>query len=156
MENEMMRFCVSMVCLAAAASGNVAGQTVVRPKASPTTLRPQQPAAKVTTFSCTQVDARPGIAPSVITLRVNYATAVVEQLAPSGKAYTNRIAPDARISDNAIVWSAKLMDTGLARPVPMTWAGTIDRLSGAAWDEFARDRNWYRTNYMCRVAARIN
>lgn len=88
------------------------------------------------------------------TLRINYATGLVEQLAPSGKPYTNRIAPNARISENAIVWSVKLMDTGLQTPVPMIWEGTIDRLSGTGWTQFSREPDWHpsRVSITCRQA----
>lgn len=89
-----------------------------------------------------------------LTLRINYATGLVEQLGPSGNPYTNRIAPNASISDNAIVWSAELLDTGLETPVPMVWKGTIDRLSGTGWEEFSREPDWHphRTNFTCREA----
>lgn len=88
------------------------------------------------------------------TLRVDYATGLVEQLSPSGKPYTNRIAPNARISDNAIVWSVKLMDTGLQTPLPMIWEGTIDRLSGNGSTTFSRAPDWhpYRVSLTCRQA----
>lgn len=107
------------------------------------------------TLSCTQIDHRPGTAPDVITLRISYATGLVEQLAPNGKAYTNRIARNARFSETAIVWTAKLMDTGLAKPVPMTWGGTLDRLSMTLKEEWDREPYGHtpqRTNYQCRVA----
>jgi hypothetical protein len=89
-----------------------------------------------------------------LTLRVNYSTGLVEQLAPSGEPYTNRIAPNARISANAIVWSVKLMDTGLQTPVPMIWEGNIDRLSGTGWTLFSRSPGWHpsRLNITCRQA----
>jgi hypothetical protein len=88
------------------------------------------------------------------TLRINYATGLVEQLAPSGKPYTNRIAPNARISANAIVWSVKLMDTGLQTPVPMIWEGTIDRLSGTGWTSWSREPWTFpqRVGITCRQA----
>jgi len=89
-----------------------------------------------------------------LTLRINYATALVEQLSPSGKPYTNRIAPNARISENAIVWSVQLMDTGLQTPVPMIWEGTLDRLSGRGSTTFSREPNWYpyQASFTCRQA----
>lgn len=85
------------------------------------------------------------------TLRIDYSTNTVEELGPSGDAYTNRIAPNATISANAIVWSAELMDTGLANPVPMNWAGNIDRLSGTAWTQWSREPDWipYTQNFTC-------
>lgn len=92
-----------------------------------------------------------------LTFRINYATMLVEQLAPSGKPYTNRIAPNARISANAIVWSAKLMDTGLQTPVPMVWEGNIDRLSGTGWAQWARELDgWHphRETFSCREATK--
>lgn len=91
------------------------------------------------------------------TLRVDYSTNTVEELGPSGEAYTNRIAPNATISSNAIVWSAELMDTGLANPVPMIWAGNIDRLSGTARTEWSREPDWsvYTQNFICRPATPI-
>jgi hypothetical protein len=86
-----------------------------------------------------------------LTLRINYATKLVEQLGPSGNAYTNRIAPNTRITDNAIVWSANLMDTGLQRPVPMVWEGTIDRLSGTGWTQWFREgMHMSRESFTCR------
>ncbi len=73
------------------------------------------------------------------TFRINFDTKLVEELGPSGQAYTNRIAPNAQISDNAIVWAADLMDTGLQIPVPMHWSGTIDRLSGRGFEWWSRE-----------------
>jgi hypothetical protein len=107
--------------------------------------------AESVTLSC-----RNGDGPETITLRINYATRLVEQIGPSGQAYTNRTAPDARISDNAIVWSVTLMDTGLANPVPMIWEGTIDRLSGTGWTRWSREpyMNHYRENLTCGVATK--
>ncbi len=104
------------------------------------------------TLSC-----RYGEGSDTITLRIDYATGLVEQLGPSGKPYTNRIAPNARISDNAIVWSVQLMDTGLETPEPMIWGGTIDRLSGTGWEEWSREPqlwNVKRTNLTCREATK--
>jgi|GEM_PF-3010380 len=88
------------------------------------------------------------------TLRIDYATGMVEQLSPSGKPYTNRIAPNARISENAIVWSVELMDTGLQTPRPMKWEGTIDRLSGTGSTSWSRAPDWqsYRVSLTCRQA----
>lgn len=105
--------------------------------------------AEPVTLSC-----RTDTGSETLTLRINYATGLVEQLGPSGDPYTNRIAPNASISDNAIVWSAELMDTGLQTPVPMVWKGTIDRLSGTGWEEFSREPDWHphRTNFTCREA----
>jgi hypothetical protein len=57
--------------------------------------------AESVTLSC-RVDT----ASEAITLRIDYATGLVEQIGPSGQAFTNRTAPNARISANAIVWSA--------------------------------------------------
>jgi len=113
--------------------------------------------AQTKTLSCRQINAAPGVAPVTHTLRINYTTGLVEELAPSGKPYTNRIAPSARITDNAIVWQVKLMDTGLAKPVPMIWEGTIDRLSGAGWAQWSREPSWmvYREDFTCREAAPI-
>jgi len=106
-------------------------------------------AAESVTLTC-----RDDAGQDTLTLRINYATGLVEQLGPSGKPYTNRIAPNARISANAIVWSAKLMDTGLKDPVPMIWEGTIDRLSGTGWTQVSREPRWqpYRLNVICRQA----
>jgi hypothetical protein len=63
-----------------------------------------------------------------ITLRVNYTTGLVEQLAPSGNAYTNRVAT-ATISPNAIIWLNQTTEH---------WEGRIDRLSGTGWSQWAR------------------
>jgi hypothetical protein len=106
-------------------------------------------AAEPITLSC-----RSDTGSETQTLRINYSTGLVEQLAPSGKPYTNRIAPNARVSANAIVWSVKLMDTGLKHPVPMIWEGTIDRLSGTGWTQFSREPGWqpYRVSVTCRKA----
>ncbi len=88
-----------------------------------------------------------------LTLRINYATGLVEELGASGNAYTNRIAPNASITNNAIVWSANLMDTGLQTPVPMVWEGTIDRLSGTGWASWSREgRHMGRESFTCREA----
>lgn len=108
--------------------------------------------AEPVTLSCRIDGADTGS--ETLTLRIDYATGLVEQLGPSGNPYTNRIAPNASISDNAIVWSAELLDTGLETPVPMVWKGTIDRLSGVGWEEFSREPDWtpYRTSYTCREA----
>jgi hypothetical protein len=102
------------------------------------------------TLSC-----RPDGGSESLTLRINYATGLVEQLGPSGNAYTNRIAPNARITDNAIVWSADLMDTGLQTPVPMRWEGAIDRLSGTGWAQWFREGNFMnRESFTCREATK--
>lgn len=63
------------------------------------------------------------------TLRVNYATGLLEQLAPSGNAYSNRVVT-ATISANAIVWSKEFLDDGTNPPSMYHWEGNIDRLSG--------------------------
>lgn len=71
------------------------------------------------------------------TLRINYATGLVEQLAPSGKAFSNRIAT-ATISPNAISWSSKQRDYSSSKTMSESdwdgrtgdWNGQIDRLSG--------------------------
>ncbi|MDI1301930.1 MAG: hypothetical protein PSX71_08500 [bacterium] len=107
--------------------------------------------AEPVTLSC-----RPDTGSDTITLRIDYSSGLVEQLAPSGNAYTNRIAPNASISTNAIVWSAKLMDTGLQTPVPMQWEGTIDRLSGTGWTSWSRSPDWtpYRETFTCREATK--
>lgn len=114
-------------------------------------------AAGPVTLTCQTTDAGSGAQGYSITLRINYATRLVEQLGPSGKPYTNRIAPNARISKNAIIWSVKLMDTGLKTPVPMLWEGTIDRLSGTGWTQFSRSPGWHRSvsNITCRPATQI-
>jgi hypothetical protein len=89
--------------------------------------------AQTVTLSC-QVDG----GSYTHTYRINYGTGLVEELGPSGQAWTNRTAPNAKISANAIVWAADLMDTGLQTPVPMHWEGTIDRLSGTGWTWWSR------------------
>jgi hypothetical protein len=110
-------------------------------------------AAGPVTLTC-RTDPGPGTQGYSMTLRINYATGLVEELAPSGKPYTNRIAPNARISKNAIVWSVKLMDTGLKTPVPMIWEGNIDRLSGTGWTQFSRSPYWHPSvlKITCRQA----
>lgn len=138
-----------IACLVVASVSHVAAQVAVTPKPVDRTQ---------VTLSCTQIDHRPGTAPDVITLRISYATGLVEQLAPNGKAYTNRIARNAQFSETAIVWTARLLDTGLARPVPMTWAGTLDRLSMTLeekWDREPYGHAPQRTSYQCRVATPI-
>lgn len=113
--------------------------------------------AQSKSLTCGQTNVPQGQAPATHTFRINYATGLVEELAPSGKPYTNRIAPNARISDNAIVWHVKLLDTGLQKPVPMVWEGTIDRLSGTGWTEFSREPDWmvYRETFTCHEATPI-
>ena len=75
----------------------------------------------------------------VFTLRIDYATGLVEGLAPSGKAYTNQRATGT-ISPNAIVWDTEFMDDGVDPPMLARWEGTIDRLSGAGLIGFSRQR----------------
>ena len=78
-------------------------------------------AAKPVTLSC-QSDAG-----AVWTLRIDYATGLVERLAPSGAVYKGWSAT-ASVSDNAIVWSKEFQDEGTAPPSTMHWEGNIDRL----------------------------
>lgn len=83
-------------------------------------------------LSC-QVDS-----PSMtLTLRINYATGLIEQLTSSGEAWTNRVAT-ATISPNAIVWSIDqpssiLTGDGVTHQTTEHWEGKIDRLSGTGW-----------------------
>jgi hypothetical protein len=71
------------------------------------------------------------------TFRINYATGRVEELGPSGEAYTNRIAT-ATISPNAIIWSIDQPSsyrTGddVIHQTTEHWEGHIDRLSATGW-----------------------
>lgn len=96
-------------------------------------LVPASPArAEPVTLSC-RSDAGPG----TWTLRINYATGLVEQLSPSGNAYTNGVAT-ATISPNAIVWSIEYLDDGTTPPTTAHWEGHIDRLSGTGSIQFYR------------------
>lgn len=86
-------------------------------------------------LSC-QVD-RPSM---TLTLRMNYTTGMVEQLAPSGNAYPKRVAT-ATISPNAIIWSINqpssyLTGDGITHQTTEHWAGRIDRLSGTGWSQW--------------------
>lgn len=88
--------------------------------------------AEPVTLSC-----RTDAGPATWTFRINYATGLVEQLAPSGNAYTNRIAT-ATISPNAIVWSidqpsSYLTGDGVTHQTTEHWEGHIDRLSATGW-----------------------
>ena len=80
-------------------------------------------AAEPVTLSC-----RNDAGSETWTLRINYATGLVEQLAPSGNAYPNRVAT-ATISPNAIIWLNQTTEH---------WKGRIDRLSGTGWSQWAR------------------
>lgn len=89
---------------------------------------------------------QPGGAGSTLTLRINYATGLVEELAPSGKAYTNRVAT-ATISPNAIVW---LLDEYTA-----PFKGKIDRLSGTGWIEYyGSSVDVFQVSFTCRQATK--
>jgi len=88
--------------------------------------------AEPVTLSC-----RTDASPATWTFRINYATGLVEQLAPSGNAYTNRIAT-ATISPNTIAWSIDQPSsyrTGddVIHQTTEHWEGHIDRLSATGW-----------------------
>ena len=89
------------------------------------------------------------------TLRINYATGLVEELAPSGKAYTNRVAT-ATISPNAIIWSIDQPKTitthaGTTHQTTEHWEGRIDRLSGTGWMENSHSPvDSIRVSFTCR------
>lgn len=88
--------------------------------------------AEPVTLSC-----RTDAGPATWTLRINYETGLVEELGPSGEAYSNRIAT-ANISPNAIVWSIDqpssiLTGDGVTHQTTEHWEGKIDRLSGTGW-----------------------
>ncbi len=114
--------------------------------ASPTRAEP-------VTLSC-----RADAGSETLTLRINYATGLVEQLAPSGKAYTNRVAT-AAISQNAIVWSidqpsSYLTGDGVTHQTTEHWEGRIDRLSGTGWTQ-SHQEGLYRNlpvDITCRQA----
>jgi hypothetical protein len=77
---------------------------------------------------------------STLTLRINYATGLVEQLAPSGKAYVGGVAT-ADISPNAITWSE----------YNAPFRGKIDRLSGTGWIEHnSSPVDRYYVSFTCR------
>ncbi|MDI1301933.1 MAG: hypothetical protein PSX71_08515 [bacterium] len=76
---------------------------------------------------------------ATFTFRINYTSGVVEQLAPSGDAYTNRIAT-ATISPNAIIWSitqpsSYLTGDGVTHQTTELWEGHIDRLAATGWTQ---------------------
>ena len=87
------------------------------------------------------------------TFRINYATGLVEQLAPSGNAYNNRVAT-ATISPNEIIWSIDQPTAG--RPSYQTtehWEGHIDRLSATGWvRSYYEDRVIGGIDITCRQA----
>jgi len=105
-------------------------------------LVPASPArAEPVTLSC-----RTDAGPATWTFRINYATGLVEELAPSGKAYSNRVAR-ATISPNAIVWSINqpssyLTGDNVRHQTTEHWEGHIDRLSGTGWI-----RSYYESLY---------
>lgn len=88
--------------------------------------------AEPVTLSC-----RTDTGPATWTLRINYETGLVEELGPSGEAYSNRIAT-ANISPNAIVWSIDQPSSyrsgdDVVHQTTEHWEGHIDRLSGTGW-----------------------
>lgn len=93
--------------------------------------------AEPVTLSC-----RADTGSATLTFRINYATGLVEQLAPSGNAYTGRVAT-ATISPNAIIWSINqpssyLTGDGITHQTTEHWAGRIDRLAGTGWSQWRR------------------
>ena len=94
-----------------------------------------------------------------LTLRINYATGLVEELEPTGKAWTNRIAPNASISPNTIAWSidqptSYLTGDDVRHQTTEHWAGHIDRLSGTGWIQSYRETRYppNPVNITCRQA----
>jgi len=104
--------------------------------------------AEPVTLSC-----RSNAGSETYTFRINYATGLVEQLAPSGNAYPNRVAT-ATISPNTINWSIHQPTTG--RPSYQTtehWEGHIDRLSATGWvRSYYEDRVINGIDITCRQA----
>jgi len=105
--------------------------------------------AEPVTLSC-----RTDAGSETYTFRINYATGLVEQLAPSGNVYPNRVAT-ATISPNSINWSIDQPTTG--RPNYQTtehWEGHIDRLSATGWGRsYYEDRVINGIDITCRQAA---
>jgi hypothetical protein len=91
--------------------------------------------------------------PSTWTLRITYATGLVEQIGPGGNPYPNRTA-NATVSPNAIVWSTEFMDSGTVPPTKSRWIGNIDRLSGTGSIQFYRVDFYHYDpeNVSCRQA----
>ncbi len=86
--------------------------------------------AESVVLSCT-TDA----GPATWTLRIDYATGLVEELGSSGAAIRSATAS---ISDNAIVWSSDAPTTyltgdGVTHEATAHWEGHLDRLSGTGW-----------------------
>lgn len=108
--------------------------------------------AEPVTLSC-----RTDAGPATWTFRINYATGLVEQLAPSGNAYTNRVAT-ATISPNTIVWSidqpsSYLTGDGVTHQTTEHWEGNIDRLSATGWMQSQQgDFPTNVANFTCRQA----
>ena len=108
--------------------------------------------AEPVTLSCRTDDG-----PATWTFRINYATGRVEQLAPSGEAYSNRVAT-ATISPNAIVWSidqpsSYLTGDGVTHQTTEHWEGSIDRLSATGWMQSHQgDFPTNVANFTCRQA----
>ena len=96
-------------------------------------------AAEPVTLSC-----RGDAGSETYTLRINYATGLVEQIAPNGTAYTNRVAT-ADISPNAIVW--------YPNPTTVNWSGQIDRLSGTGSIQWTGGMQ-HNINITCREATK--
>ena len=95
-------------------------------------LTPGPAYAEQVTLSC-RVESQFG-GESTATFRIDYATGRLEQIAPSGNAYTNRTVT-ATVSANAIVWSIDppttyLTGDGVTHQTTEHYEGRIDRLAG--------------------------
>ncbi len=108
--------------------------------------------AELVTLSC-----RTDVGSETFTFRINYATGLVEQLGPSGNAYTNRLAT-ATISPNAIIWSidqpsSYLTGDGVTHQTTEHWEGHIDRLAATGWVESHKgDFPTHPIDIICRQA----
>lgn len=94
----------------------------------------------------------------VITYRIDFTNGQIEQLAPSGKAYTNRVTI-ATVSPNAIVWSIEqpssyLTGDNVTHQTTEHWAGNINRLSGTGWTEAYNVDQYHNLpiSFTCRTA----
>jgi hypothetical protein len=89
--------------------------------------------AQTVTLSCRYTENGGG----AFTYRVDYATGRLEELGPSGTAYSNRIVT-ATISPNAIVWSidqpsSYMTGDNVTHKSSEHWEGRIDRLATTGW-----------------------
>jgi hypothetical protein len=109
--------------------------------------------AEPVTLTC-----RSDAGPATWTFRIDYATGMIEELAPSGKAYANRVAK-ATVSPNAIIWSidqpsSYLTGDNVRHQTTEHWEGHINRLSATGWVRSYHESLYHSdaVNITCRQA----